>query len=127
MGRCTFGLVFSNILLFIACLAQLFRNIFHSYRYNLLLRLLEPVIECCVWNVVANTERVDGYSFGFTLGLVNDSQLFKRFRHNLGFKLCCEDNSMEGFCCQDASFEYLRMAGDGKSILYYFLHLPYIF
>ena len=26
--------------------------------------LLEPVIECGVWNVVTNAERVDGNSFG---------------------------------------------------------------
>ena len=57
MGSCTFGLVFSNILLlFIACLDQLFRNPFNLYRYNLLLCLLEPVIECRVWNIVANAE-----------------------------------------------------------------------
>lgn len=80
MGRCTLGLVFSNImLLFIACLDQLFRNTFHFYRYNLLLCLLEPVIECSVWNIVANAERVDGNSFGFALGLVEEPQSFKVF------------------------------------------------
>ena len=86
MGRCTLGLVFSNImLLFIACLDQLFRNSFHFYRYNLLLCLLEPVIECRVWNVVANAERVDGNSIGFALGLVEEPQSFKIFfaKHNL--------------------------------------------
>ena len=86
MGRCTLGLVFSNImLLFIACLDQLFRNTFHFYRYNLLLCLLEPVIECSVWNIVANAERVDGNSFGFAFGLVEEPQSFKIFfaKHNL--------------------------------------------
>ena len=85
MGRCTFRLAFSNILFFIACLDQLFRNTFHFYRYNLLLCLLEPVIECRVRNVVANTERVDGNSIGLTLGFVEEPQSFKIFfaKHNL--------------------------------------------
>lgn len=86
MGSCTFGLVFSNILpFFIACPNQLFRNSFHFYRYNLLLCLLEPVIECRVWNIVANAERVDGNSIGLTLGFVEEPQSFKIFfaKHNL--------------------------------------------
>ena len=70
IGRYTFGLLFSNILFSIACLDQLFRNTFHFYRYNFLLGLLEPVIECRVWNIVANAERVDGNSIGLTLGFV---------------------------------------------------------
>lgn len=84
MGICMFRLVFSNILLlFIACLDQLFWNTFHFYKYNLLLCLLEPVIECRVWNVVANAKRVDGNSFEF--GLVEESQSFKIFfaKHTL--------------------------------------------
>lgn len=86
MGNCTFGLVFSNILpFFIACPNQLFRNSFNFYRYNLFLCLLEPVIECRVWNIVANAERVDGNSIGLTLGFVEKSQSFKIFfaKHNL--------------------------------------------
>ena len=54
MGRCTPGLVFGSILMCIVALDQLFRNTFHLYRYNLLLCLLEPVIECSVWNIVAD-------------------------------------------------------------------------
>ena len=44
-----------------------------------------PGIECGVRNVVANTERVDGNSFGFALGLVEEPQSFKIFfaKHNL--------------------------------------------
>lgn len=85
MGSCTFGLVLSNILMCIVALEQLFRNTFHFYRYNLLLCLLEPVIECRVWNIVANAERVDGNSIGLTLGFVEESQSFKIFfaKHNL--------------------------------------------
>ena len=85
MGSCTFGLVLSNILMCIVALEQLFRNTFHFYRYNLLLCLLEPVIECRVWNVVANAERVDGNSIGLTLGFVEEPQSFKIFfaKHNL--------------------------------------------
>ena len=86
MGSFTFGLVFSDILLFfIACLDKLFRNTFYFYRYNLLLCFLEPVIECSVWNIVANAERVDGNSFGFAFGLVEEPQSFKIFfaKHNL--------------------------------------------
>ena len=86
MGSCTFGLVFSNLLpFFIACPNQLFRNSFHFYRYNLFLCLLEPVIECRVWNIVANAERVDGNSIGLTLGFVEEPQSFKIFfaKHNL--------------------------------------------
>ena len=59
MGSCTFGLVLSNILMCIVALEQLFRNTFHFYRYNLLLCLLEPVIECRVWNIVANAEQLE--------------------------------------------------------------------
>lgn len=77
MGSCTFGLVLSNILMCIVALEQLFRNTFHFYRYNLLLCLLEPVIECRVWNIVANAERVDGNSIGLTLGFVEEPQSFK--------------------------------------------------
>ena len=77
MGSCTFGLVFSNLLpFFIACPNQLFRNSFNFYRYNLFLCLLEPVIECRVWNIVANAERVDGNSIGLTLGFVEEPQSF---------------------------------------------------
>ena len=85
MGSCTFGLVLSNILMCIVALEQLFRNTFHFYRYNLLLCLLEPVIECRVWNIVANAERVDGNSIGLTLGFVEEPQSFKIFfaKHNL--------------------------------------------
>lgn len=86
MGSCTFGLVFSNLLpFFIACPNQLFRNSFNFYRYNLFLCLLEPVIECRVWNIVANAERVDGNSIGLTLGFVEEPQSFKIFfaKHNL--------------------------------------------
>ena len=79
MGSCTFGLVLSNILMCIVALEQLFRNTFHFYRYNLLLCLLEPVIECRVWNIVANAERVDGNSIGLTLGFVEEPQSFKIF------------------------------------------------
>ena len=55
------------------------------YRYNLFLCLLEPVIECRVWNIVANAERVDGNSIGLTLGFVEEPQSFKIFfaKHNL--------------------------------------------
>ena len=71
MGSCTFELVFSNLLtFFIACPNQLFRKSFNFYRYNLFLCLLEPVIECRVWNIVANAERVDGNPIGLTLGFV---------------------------------------------------------
>ena len=62
-------------------------------RYNLLLCLLEPVIECRVWNVVTNAERVDGNSFGFALSLVEEPQSFKVFfaKHNLSsFKFSTE-------------------------------------
>ena len=47
--------------------------------------LLEPVIECRVWNIVANAERVDGNSIGLTLGFVEEPQSFKIFfaKHNL--------------------------------------------
>ena len=86
MGSCTFELVFSNLLpFFIACPNQLFRNSFNFYRYNLFLCLLEPVIECRVWNVVANAESVDGNSLGLTLGFVEEPQSFKIFfaKHNL--------------------------------------------
>lgn len=86
MGSCTFGLVFSNLLsFFITCPNQLFRNSFNFYRYNLFLCLLEPVIECRVWNIVANAERVDGNSIGLTLGFVEEPQSFKIFfaKHNL--------------------------------------------
>ena len=85
MGRCTLGLIFGSILMCIVTLDQLFRNAFHLYRYNLLLRLLEPVIECRVWNIVVKAERVDGNSFGFALGLVEEPQPFKIFfaKHNL--------------------------------------------
>ena len=53
-----------------------------------LLSLLEPVIEWHVWNVVANAERVDGNSFGFAFGLVEEPQSFKIFfaKHNLSWK-----------------------------------------
>ena len=69
----------------IVALEQLFRNTFHFYRYNLLLCLLEPVIECRVWNIVANAERVDGNSIGLTLGFVEEPQSLKIFfaKHNL--------------------------------------------
>ena len=85
MGSCSLGIPLSNILMCIAALDQLFRNTFNFYRYNLLLCLLEPVIECRVWNVVANAERVDGNSIGFALGLVEEPQSFKIFfaKHNL--------------------------------------------
>ena len=51
----------------------------------LFLCLLEPVIECRVWNIVANAERVDGNSIGLTLGFVEKPQSFKIFfaKHNL--------------------------------------------
>ena len=60
-------------------------NSFNFYRYNLFLCLLEPVIECRVWNIVANAERVDGNSIGLTLGFVEEPQSFKIFfaKHNL--------------------------------------------
>ncbi|WP_410859777.1 hypothetical protein [Phocaeicola plebeius] len=45
----------------------------------------KPVIECRVWNIVANAERVDGNSIGLTLGFVEEPQSFKIFfaKHNL--------------------------------------------
>ena len=51
----------------------------------LFLCLLEPVIECRVWNIVTNAERVDGNSIGLTLGFVEEPQSFKIFfaKHNL--------------------------------------------
>ena len=60
-------------------------NSFNFYRYNLFLCLLEPVIECRVWNIVANAERVDGNPIGLTLGFVEEPQSFKIFfaKHNL--------------------------------------------
>lgn len=53
--------------------------------HNILLCLLEPAIECGVWNIIANAERVDRNYLGFAFGLVEESQSFKVFfaKHNL--------------------------------------------
>lgn len=117
MGSCTFGLVLSNILMCIVALEQLFRNTFHFYRYNLLLCLLEPVIECRVWNIVANAERVDGNSIGLTLGFVEEPQSFKIFfaKHNLSsFKFStkvCERDMLVNTPILEAYKRYSSLSG----------------
>ena len=128
MGSCTFELVFSNLLpFFIACPNQLFRNSFNFYRYNLFLCLLEPVIECRVWNIVTNAERVDGNSIGLTLGFVEEPQSFKIFfaKHNLSsFKFStkvCERDMLvntpilDGYLCFLFSFTKLRKTKENSN------------
>lgn len=68
---------------------RLYGRPFYHYGNHSLLGLPEPIVEGFVRDIVYHTEFVDGYSFGFTLGLVHEPQLFKITfaTHNLGLKV----------------------------------------